>query len=55
MSGFDGRRQIVHEHGSLPFDIESDTPPDRADRVMKAMMTMKKIDIQRLKDAYEGR
>jgi hypothetical protein len=29
--------------------------PDRTDRVMKAMLAMKKIDIQRLKDAYEGR
>ena len=27
----------------------------KAKRVMKAMLKMKKIDIQRLKDAYEGR
>lgn len=36
-------------------DLMSDAHPDRADRVMKAMLKMKKIDIQRLKDAYEGR
>ncbi len=36
-------------------DMMSDTHPDRADRVMKEMLAMKKIDIQRLKDAYEGR
>jgi predicted 3-demethylubiquinone-9 3-methyltransferase (glyoxalase superfamily) len=28
---------------------------DRADRVMQAMLKMKKIDIQRLKDAYDVR
>lgn len=36
-------------------DLMSDGHPDRADRVMKAMLKMKKIDIQRLKDGYEGR
>jgi predicted 3-demethylubiquinone-9 3-methyltransferase (glyoxalase superfamily) len=36
-------------------DMMSDSHPDRADRVMQAMLKMKKIDIQRLKDAYEGR
>lgn len=34
-------------------DMMSDSHPDRADRVMQAMLKMKKIDIQRLKDAYE--
>jgi len=34
-------------------DMLSDAHPDRADRVMKAMLTMRKIDIQRLKEAYE--
>jgi predicted 3-demethylubiquinone-9 3-methyltransferase (glyoxalase superfamily) len=33
----------------------SDSHADRADRVMQAMLKMKKIDIQRLKDAYEDR
>jgi predicted 3-demethylubiquinone-9 3-methyltransferase (glyoxalase superfamily) len=33
----------------------SDSHPDRADRVMQAMLKMKKIDIQRLGDAYEDR
>ncbi|MPZ33883.1 MAG: hypothetical protein GEV13_23310 [Rhodospirillales bacterium] len=42
------------DHAGLQ-DMMSDTHPDRADRVTKAMFTMKKIDIQRLKDAYEGR
>jgi predicted 3-demethylubiquinone-9 3-methyltransferase (glyoxalase superfamily) len=36
-------------------DMMSDSHPDRADRVMQAMLKMKKIDIQRLKDAHEGR
>jgi predicted 3-demethylubiquinone-9 3-methyltransferase (glyoxalase superfamily) len=36
-------------------DMMSDSHPDRAGRVMKAMLAMKKIDIQRLEDAYEGR
>jgi predicted 3-demethylubiquinone-9 3-methyltransferase (glyoxalase superfamily) len=36
-------------------DMMSDSHLDRADRVMQAMLKMKKIDIQRLKDAYEGR
>ena len=36
-------------------DMMSDSHPDRADRVMQAMLKMKKIDIQRLKDACEGR
>ena len=35
-------------------DLMSDAHPERADRVMKAMLGMKKIDIQKLKDAYEG-
>ncbi|MGB8939745.1 MAG: VOC family protein, partial [Streptomyces sp.] len=30
----------------------SDPDPERAERVMKAMMEMKKIDIQRLEDAH---
>jgi ketosteroid isomerase-like protein len=36
-------------------DMMSDSHPQRADRMMKAMLKMKKIDIQRLKDAYDGR
>ena len=36
-------------------DMMSDSHADRADRVMQAMLKMKKIDIQRLKDAYDGR
>ena len=36
-------------------DMMSDSHADRADRVMTAMLKMKKIDIQRLKDAYDGR
>ena len=36
-------------------DMMADSHADRADRVMKAMLKMKKIDIQRLKDAYDGR
>jgi predicted 3-demethylubiquinone-9 3-methyltransferase (glyoxalase superfamily) len=35
-------------------DMMADSHADRADRVMQAMLKMKKIDIQRLKDAYEG-
>jgi predicted 3-demethylubiquinone-9 3-methyltransferase (glyoxalase superfamily) len=31
-----------------------DKDQERADRVMKAMMKMKKIDLQQLEDAYEG-
>ncbi len=36
-------------------DMMADSHADRADRVMKAMLKMKKIDIQRLKDACDGR
>jgi predicted 3-demethylubiquinone-9 3-methyltransferase (glyoxalase superfamily) len=36
-------------------DMMSDAHPGRADQVMKTMLTMKKIDIQRLKDADEAR
>jgi predicted 3-demethylubiquinone-9 3-methyltransferase (glyoxalase superfamily) len=35
-------------------DMMSDSHPERADRVMAALLKMKKIDIQTLKDAYEG-
>jgi predicted 3-demethylubiquinone-9 3-methyltransferase (glyoxalase superfamily) len=34
-------------------DMMSDSHPDRAERVMAALLKMKKIDIQMLKDAYE--
>lgn len=34
-------------------DLLSDPDPAKADRVMRAMLEMKKIDIQRLVDAYE--
>jgi len=33
----------------------SDADPARSSRVMKAMMQMTKIDVQKLKDAYDGR
>lgn len=33
-------------------DLLSDPDPDKSHRVMKAMLAMKKIDIQGLKDAY---
>jgi len=29
--------------------------PERTDRVMKAVMTMKKLDLQKMKDAYDGK
>jgi predicted 3-demethylubiquinone-9 3-methyltransferase (glyoxalase superfamily) len=29
--------------------------PERANRVMKAVMPMKKLDIQKMKDAYDGK
>src|SRR5207248_6302258 len=29
--------------------------PEKADRVMQAVMPMKKLDIQKLKDAYDGK
>lgn len=32
----------------------SDKDPQRVSRVMKAMMKMRKLDIQKLKDAYNG-
>jgi hypothetical protein len=32
----------------------SDPDPEKADRVMQAMLQMKKIDIAGLKQAYEG-
>jgi len=35
-------------------DMMADSHPERADRVMAALLKMKKIDIQTLKDAYEG-
>ena len=35
-------------------DMMTDAHPERADKVMQAMMKMKKIDIQKLKDAYEA-
>jgi predicted 3-demethylubiquinone-9 3-methyltransferase (glyoxalase superfamily) len=35
-------------------DMMADSHAERANRVMAAMLKMKKIDIQTLKDAYEG-
>ena len=32
-----------------------DSDPEKADRTMKAMLKMKKIDIKRLKQAYAGK
>jgi predicted 3-demethylubiquinone-9 3-methyltransferase (glyoxalase superfamily) len=29
--------------------------PEQTDRVMKVVMTMKKLDLQKMKDAYEGK
>lgn len=29
--------------------------PERTDRVMKAVMTMRKLDLQKMKDAYDGK
>jgi len=37
----------------LPEMIQ-DNDPEKAKRVMEAMMKMKKIDIERLEEAYEG-
>jgi len=34
-------------------DMLSDPDPDKSNRVMKAMLEMKKIDIRALKDAYD--
>jgi predicted 3-demethylubiquinone-9 3-methyltransferase (glyoxalase superfamily) len=36
-------------------EMMSDTNREKSSRVMKAMMKMQKIDLQALKDAYEGR
>ncbi|AEW98139.1 MULTISPECIES: VOC family protein [Streptomycetaceae] len=35
-------------------ELLSDPDPVRSDRVMRAMLTMSKLDIQALRDAYEG-
>ena len=35
-------------------DMMADSHPERADRVVAVLLKMKKIDIQQLKDAYEG-
>lgn len=29
--------------------------PERANRVMQAVMPMKKLDLQKMKDAYDGK
>lgn len=39
---------------ALP-ELLSDPDPERAGRVMKAMLSMSKIEIQGLRDAYDGR
>lgn len=39
---------------ALP-ELLGDADPERAGRVMTAMLSMQKIDIQGLRDAYEGR
>jgi predicted 3-demethylubiquinone-9 3-methyltransferase (glyoxalase superfamily) len=36
-------------------EMLADTDPEKANRVMKAMLQMKKIDIKRLKEAYRGK
>ena len=36
-------------------EMLNDPDPAKAQRVMKAMLQMKKIDVKRLKQAYEGR
>jgi predicted 3-demethylubiquinone-9 3-methyltransferase (glyoxalase superfamily) len=35
-------------------DMMTDAPPERADKVMQALLKMKKVDIRLLKDAYEA-
>jgi predicted 3-demethylubiquinone-9 3-methyltransferase (glyoxalase superfamily) len=35
------------------FELLSSTDPEKSQRVMKAMLTMKKLDIRALKQAYE--
>jgi len=36
------------------IELLSDPDPEKSGRVMKAMLQMKKIDIDTLKEAYEG-
>lgn len=36
-------------------ELLSDPDPVKSERVMHAMLQMKKIDIQKLKEAYEGK
>jgi predicted 3-demethylubiquinone-9 3-methyltransferase (glyoxalase superfamily) len=36
-------------------ELMSDSDPEKSSRVVQAMLGMKKIDIQGLRDAYEGR
>jgi predicted 3-demethylubiquinone-9 3-methyltransferase (glyoxalase superfamily) len=36
-------------------ELMSGKDPARSDRVMQAVMQMKKLDIQKMKDAYEGK
>jgi predicted 3-demethylubiquinone-9 3-methyltransferase (glyoxalase superfamily) len=36
-------------------DMLADPDPEKSNRVMKAMLQMKKIDIKRLKEAYRGK
>ena len=40
---------------SVFFELASDPDPEKANRVMAAMLTMKKFDIAALKNAYDGR
>jgi predicted 3-demethylubiquinone-9 3-methyltransferase (glyoxalase superfamily) len=35
-------------------DMMSDPDPEKSERVMRAMLEMKKIDIRALRQAYEG-
>jgi predicted 3-demethylubiquinone-9 3-methyltransferase (glyoxalase superfamily) len=35
-------------------EMVSDPDPEKPEKVMKAMLQMKKIDIETLKQAYEG-
>lgn len=36
-------------------EMMSDKDPKKSERVMQAMLTMKKLDVERLKQAYEGK
>ncbi|WHX98383.1 hypothetical protein [Neobacillus sp. DY30] len=46
-----------HQAQNIPADLSemvSDPDSEKSERVMKAMLKMKKMDIKTLKEAYEG-